>query len=97
MMPRGAPTHTLNVPIASVERRAFASAPQDAQVVARFADGAPGVLSRPVGKGRVIAFASDPMAPAALVQPLDLVALMTAIQRSGGGAVGDPAWDYRLP
>lgn len=65
--------------------------------MARFADGAPGVLSRPVCKGRVIAFASDPMAPAALVQPLDLVALMTGIQRSGGGAVDDPAWDYGLP
>jgi len=93
----GLPAVPLTVPIAASERRAFAAVPPGALVVARFADGAPGVISRAVGAGRVIAFASDPMTPAALLRPAGLVALVAALQRLGGGALGDPAWSYRVP
>ena len=91
------PATPLTVPAASTTGRFFAAVPADARVVGRFRDGTPALISRSVGAGRVLAFASDPMVPAALERPDALAALVTSIQQMGGGAVDDPAWGYTLP
>jgi hypothetical protein len=93
----GLPPDVLAFPAQSEERRAFAAIPLDAEVVARFIDDAPAVLSRRVGLGRVIAFASDPMTPEVLDRPFDLVTFVAALQRATGGSLDQPAWTYRLP
>ncbi|MEW6581664.1 MAG: beta-galactosidase [Actinomycetota bacterium] len=93
----GLPDDVLAVPLEGEVRRGFAAVPEGATVVARFLDDAPAALSRRVGRGRVVAFASDPMRPEALDRPYDLVTLVAALQRAGGGSLGDAAWTYRLP
>ena len=65
--------------------------------MARFIDGAPAAIARPVGAGRVLAFARDPMVPSVLDEPLDLARLAAAIHRWAGGALDHPAWRYRIP
>jgi hypothetical protein len=92
----GSPARPLPIPLHAA-RRGFTAVPSGATVLARFADGTPVAFVRPVGAGRVIAFASDPMSPRALVRPAGLPELVAALQRSGGGALGHPAWDYALP
>ena len=54
-------------------------------------------ILRPVGAGRVLAFAADPMAPSVLDEPLDLARFVAAIHRWAGGALDHPAWRYRIP
>lgn len=93
----GLPADVLAIPVEGAARRAFSSVPLNATVIARFLDDAPAAITRRVGRGRVIAFASDPMRPESLDVPYDLVTLVAAIERSAGGALGNPAWDYRLP
>jgi Beta-galactosidase len=93
----GLPDDLLSVPIDAPEARAFAAVPAGASVVARFIDGAPAALARPVGAGRVLAFAADPMVPSVLDEPLDLARLAGAIHRWAGGALDHPAWRYRIP
>lgn len=93
----GLPADVLAVPIDSPTRRAFAAIPAGARVIARFADDAPAVISRSVGRGRVIAFASDLMAPQSLDRPFDLVTFIAALQRATGGVLDHPAWSYRVP
>jgi hypothetical protein len=93
----GLPADLLAVPIDTDRPQAFARVPAGATVIARYPDGAPAAVTRPVGRGRVIAFAADPMDPSALVEPLDLVTLVAALQRATGGTLGHPAWGYRLP
>lgn len=93
----GLPAAALAVPVDAEPRRAFASVPAGAEVVARFVDDAPAALSRPVGRGRVIAFSSDLMVPSVLEQPFDLVALVAALQAATGGRLDHPAWGYALP
>ena len=77
--------------------QAFAAVPAGSTVVARFIDGAPAAILRPVGAGRVLAFAADPMVPSVLDEPLDLARLVGAIHRWAGGTVNHPAWRYRIP
>jgi Beta-galactosidase len=91
------PADTVTVAASSRISRSFATLPSDATVVGRCTNGAAAVISRPLGAGRVIAFATDPMVPAALLQSDGLVALVTALQRLGGGSVDDPAWRYTVP
>lgn len=93
----GLPADVLAVPLDSTNRRAFAAVPAGAQVVARFADDAPAAISRRVGRGRVIAFASNLMAPPALDRPFDLVTLIQNLQAATGGTLNHPAWNYRVP
>lgn len=93
----GSPDDLLSVPIASAPRRAFAAVPAGAAVVARFIDGAPAAIVRPVGAGRVLAFAADPMDPAVLDDPIDLVRLVRAVHAWAGGSLDHPAWAWRLP
>jgi hypothetical protein len=93
----GLPADLLTIPIEAPVRRAFAAIPAGATVAARFIDDAPAALLRPVGAGRVLAFASDPMQPAVLDSPLDLVRLVADIQRSQGAVLGHPAWSYAIP
>ncbi|MDX6645920.1 MAG: Beta-galactosidase trimerization domain, partial [Miltoncostaeaceae bacterium] len=91
------PADLLTIPLEGRVRRAFAAIPAGATVVARFIDDAPAVLLRQVGAGRVLAFASDPMEPAVLDSPLDLVRLVAAVQTSQGARLDDPAWSYTIP
>ena len=93
----GAPDDLLSIPIDSPRPRAFAAVPAGASVVARFLDGAPAAIVRPVGSGRVLAFSADPMAPSVLDEPLDLARFTSAVHGWAGGTLGDPAWEYRLP
>lgn len=93
----GVPDDLLSVPVDGPRPRAFAAVPAGAQVVARFIDGAPAVILRPVGAGRVLAFAADVMAPSALDDPGDLARFARDIHVWAGGAVGHPAWGYRIP
>lgn len=93
----GLPNDLLDVPIDADEARGFASVPAGAAVVARFLDGAPAAILRPVGAGRVLAFAADPMVPSVLDDPMDLVRLVGDIHRWTGGSADNPAWSFRLP
>jgi hypothetical protein len=93
----GAPDDLLTLPLDVPRPRAFAAVPTGASVVARFLDGAPAAILNPVGAGHVLAFSADPMAPSALDGPLDLARFVGAVHRWAGGALGDPAWRYRLP
>ncbi|MBJ7454703.1 MAG: beta-galactosidase [Thermoleophilia bacterium] len=93
----GVPDDLLSLPIDTPRPRAFAGVPAGASVVARFLDGAPAAVVRPVGAGRVLAFSADPMAPSVLDEPLDLARFTADVHRWAGGTLGDPAWEYRLP
>jgi hypothetical protein len=92
-----APAELLELPVEAPTARAFAAVPPGAGVVARFVDDAPAAITRPVGAGRVIAFATDLMRPEALDEPLDLVTLVRAIHALGGGTLDHPAWSYVIP
>jgi hypothetical protein len=93
----GLPDDLLAVPLDAPRARAFAAIPAGSSVVARFIDGAPAAILRPVGAGRVLAFATDPMVPSVLDEPLDLARLVGAIHRWAGGTLDDAAWRYRIP
>jgi hypothetical protein len=93
----GLPDDLLSAPIDAPARRAFSAVPPGARAVARFLDGAPAAILRPVGAGRVLAFAADPMVPSALDDPMDLVRLVGTVHRWAGGTAGHPAWSYRIP
>jgi hypothetical protein len=93
----GVPDDLLTLPLDGDQARGFAGVPAGASVVARFIDGAPAAIARPVGAGRVLAFASDPMVPSVLDEPLDLARLVGAVHRWGGGTLDHPAWRYRIP
>jgi hypothetical protein len=93
----GTPGELLELPIEAPTARAFASVPAGAGVVARFVDDAPAVITRPVGAGRVIAFATELLRPEALDDPLDLVAFVRAVHSLNGGTLDHPAWAYAIP
>jgi hypothetical protein len=93
----GIPARALAVPLAENAARAFSAVPAGAGVVARLPDGAPAALARTVGAGRVVAFASEVMSPAALAAPGDLPDLAAALHAAAGGTLGHPAWGYRVP
>ena len=71
--------------------------PDGATVVARFLDDAPAVISRQVGAGRVIAFATTILDPQTLTDDDDAVEFARALQASYGGRLDHPAWGYRVP
>ncbi|WP_217913656.1 beta-galactosidase [Miltoncostaea marina] len=93
----GAPDDLLSIPLDGAPRRAFAAVPGGAAVLARYLDGAPAAIVRPVGAGRVVAFAAEPMEPGVLDEPGDLARLVGDLHRWAGGTTGHPAWSYRLP
>ncbi|MDX6553829.1 MAG: beta-galactosidase [Miltoncostaeaceae bacterium] len=93
----GEPAETLVLPVATDGARPFASVPAGARVVAAFRDGAPAAILRPVGAGRVLAFASETLAPSAAARPADLARFVGMVHRWAGGVTGDPAWTYRIP
>ncbi len=93
----GVPDDLLDIPIDTANPRGFAGVPADASVVARFLDGTPAAILRRVGAGRVLAFSADPMAPSALDGPMDLARFVGDVHEWAGGALGDPAWSYRIP
>ena len=93
----GLPDDLLTVPLVTPGARGFAAVPAGARVVARFIDGAPAAIVRPVGAGRVLAFAADPMGPAALDDPMDLARLVADVHRWAGGSTVASTWAYRLP
>lgn len=91
------PAQELLLPADAPVRRAFAAVPDGATVPVRFLDDAPAVISRPVGSGRVIAFATDPMQPASLVDPLDLDAFVRSLETAVGARLDHPAWSWTAP
>lgn len=93
----GSPDDVLTLPVDGPRPRGFGAVPEGASVVARYIDGAPGVLLRQVGAGRVLAFAGDVMAPSVLDDPADLVRFVRDVHRWAGGALDHPAWTWRLP
>ena len=93
----GLPSDLLTVPVDSADPHAFASVPAGATVLARFIDDAPAVITRTVGKGRVIAFAADPMSPQSLDEPLDLLRFVGALQTWLGAHQATATWSYRVP
>ncbi|MCC7352075.1 MAG: hypothetical protein IT446_16060 [Phycisphaerales bacterium] len=61
-----------------------------------FEDGAPAVLIRPYGKGRVIQFASNPlMVSPTLSSPVN--DLFRQLQKAVGAKVGHDVWRFKLP
>jgi hypothetical protein len=93
----GEPSEALVLPVAKDGARAFGSVPAGASVVAAFRDGAPAAILRTVGAGRVLAFASQTMAPAAAARPADLARFVGMVHRWAGGTTGHPAWTYSIP
>ena len=93
----GSPSELLTLPVETTPSRAFAGVPAGGTVVARFIDGAPAAIARPVGKGRVLAFSADLMSPAALDDPLDLVRFIRDVQSWAGGTLDNRAYAYRIP
>jgi Beta-galactosidase len=93
----GLPDDLLSVPIDAPLARAFAGVPAGASVIARFVDGSPAAIVRPVGAGRVLAFAADPMTASVLDEPLDLARFVGAVHLWAGGSLDVPAWRYRIP
>lgn len=102
LVPKGAlganvPPDLYTVPVDDQRSWAFSDVPAGATVVATHLDQRPAAVLRPVGKGRVLSFAADPMTPGSLVEPMDLVPLVGQIQRLAGGATGHPTWRWRIP
>lgn len=93
----GQPDRRLVLPLPEGPRRAFASVPASARVMARFRDGAPAVIAHPVGQGRVIAFATDVMRPAILTGDRDWGDFARALAADLGVPTDHPAWSFRLP
>ena len=93
----GEPAGTLVLPVAARGARAFTSVPAGTSVVAAFRDGAPAAILRSVGAGRVLAFASETMAPSAAARPADLARFAGTVHRWAGGTTGHPAWTYVIP
>lgn len=93
----GLPARELTLPLAEGPRRAFATMPPGARVLARFPDGAPVVVEHDVGQGRVIAFATDVMQPGILTSSRDWDLFSEALVARVGGSADHPAWDYALP
>lgn len=83
---------TVEAPVA----RAFASVPEGAEVIARFADGAPLAIRRAVGSGRVVAFSADLLRPQNLTDPMDLPRMVRDLHTWTGGTLS-PAWSYVVP
>jgi hypothetical protein len=96
-MAPGLPADLLTVPVDTADPRAFARIPTGAKVLARFIDDAPAVISRTVGRGRVIAFAANPMTPESLDAPLDLVTMTTDLRTWLGAGQSSSAWAYHVP
>jgi Beta-galactosidase len=94
---QGLPADLYTIPVSSTDPRAFDRVPAGAKVLARFIDDAPAAIVRTVGRGRVIAFAADPMTPESLDQPYDLVSLVSGIEDWLGTAKATATWAYRVP
>lgn len=93
----GRPADDLYVGVEAEEARPFAAVPEGAQVIGGFLDGAPALIARRVGAGRVVAASVDLMRPGNLMDPLDLARLVRDLQVWAGGTVGHPAWEYTVP
>jgi hypothetical protein len=102
LMPKDAlgtrtPPDLYTIPVADRRSWAFADVAPGSTVVATHLDQRPAAVLRPVGRGKVLSFAADPMTPGSLVEPMDLVPLVGMIQRMAGGATGHAAWAWRVP
>ncbi len=68
-----------------------------AAVLGAYPDGSPAVVSRKLGKGRVITFAANPFAPQVTVDATAWPAAFQGLQRSLGCKVDQPIWRFALP
>ncbi len=92
----GRPADELYMSVEAPEARAFDAVPEGAAVIARFVDGAPAVLRRPVGRGQVVAFSVDLLRPQNLTEPMDLARFVRDLHAWSGGSLS-PAWSYTVP
>lgn len=92
----GLPADELYATVEAPQARAFGAVPDGAEVVARFADGAPAAIRRAVGRGRVVAFSVDLLRPQNLTDPMDLTRMVRDLHTWSGGGLS-PAWDYTVP
>ncbi len=92
----GRPADELYATVEAPQARAFDAVPEGASVIARFVDGAPAVIRRPVGRGQVVAFSVDLLRPQNLVDPMDLHRMVRTIHAWSGGGFST-AWDYTVP
>ncbi len=65
-----------------------------AVVLATYPDGAPAIISRKLGKGRVIAFATNPFSPSVTVEKGSWPTLFKNLQVSLGCKVDRPIWRF---
>ena len=69
----------------------------DVEILGRFADGSPAVISRKLGQGRVILFAANPFSPLVVVEKTAWPAFFKNLQQSLGCRVDLPIWRFQLP
>lgn len=67
------------------------------EVLGTYPDGAPAIVSRALGKGRVITFAANPFAPQVTVDKSQWPALVRGLQKELGCKVDQPIWRFVLP
>lgn len=96
-MGAGRPSDDLFLPIDADVVRGFATVPAGSQVLARFTNDTPAVISRAVGQGRVIAFSTSILTPQVFTDPIDAVAFVRDLHAGYGGVLDHPAWGYRVP
>ena len=69
----------------------------NAVILATYEDGTPAVISRTLGKGRVIAFAANPFTPSVAVGKSPWPAFFKGLQQSLGCKVERPIWRFVIP
>ena len=77
--------------------REIALADPKAEVLATYPDGSPAIVTRKLGKGRVITFAANPFAPLVTVDASAWPAAFKGLQQSLGCKVDQPIWRFALP
>ncbi len=68
-----------------------------AQILGTYADGSPAIVSRSLGKGRVITFAANPFTPEVVVEKSAWPELIKGLQKSTGCKVELPIWRFQIP
>lgn len=82
---------------ASVCARAIALTDPEATVLGTYPDGSPALVSRKLGKGRVLTFAANPFAPQVTLGGTSWPTAFKGLQESLGCKVDLPIWHFLLP
>lgn len=68
-----------------------------AKVIASYPDDSPAIVSRQLGKGKVITFAANPFSPQVAVEKTEWPLLFKNLQLQAHCKVGCPVWRFLLP